>query len=454
MTKLSCIILAAGKGTRMKSAKPKVMHTLAGQPLIRHVVDTCEELGAGKIVTVIADGMDDVAATVSPHATAIQKKQLGTGDAAKSAMPALKGAKGHIMILLGDVPLVTVETLQSLWDAAKETGLSVLAMRSEDPTGYGRLITDKKGLVTGIVEDRDCTTAQKKIDLVNAGCFCVDAAKLDKYLNALDNKNSQKEYYLTDIIAVAAKAGVRCAYVEGEPGELMGINSRAQLAEAESEIQSLLRAQALFNGVTLIDPVTVYFAMDTELGTDVVIEPNVFFGPGVTVGNDVTIHAFTHIEGAHIAHGASIGPFARIRPKSAVGEKAVIGNFVEVNRSTVKAGAKSKHVSYLGDAVIGEKANIGAGTVIANYDGFDKQDTVIGANVFIGSNSTLVAPLKVGKGAYVAAGSALTTDVPEDALAVARARSVLRDGWASEYRAKKAETKKVKGQGNKGKANA
>lgn len=440
---LSCIILAAGKGTRMKSEKSKVMALLAGQPLIRHVLSACEQLKPKTIITVIAQEMDDVAKAVAPHPTAIQKKQMGTGDAARAALPLLKNAKGYVLILLGDVPLVSSDTLQALVDAAQETGLSVLAMRPSDPTGYGRLITHDN-YVTAIVEERDCDPSQKQIDLVNAGGFCVAADKVEQYLSAIQSDNAQKEYYLTDIIAIAAKDGVKCEYVEAPEYEVQGINSRSQLAEAEAEMQNYLRARALHEGATLSDPMSVYFSMDTRLGRDVVVEPNVFFGPGVTVKDNVTIHAFSYLEGVTIEDGASIGPFARIRPQSHIGAGATVGNFVEVNRATLKAGAKSKHVSYLGDAVIGEKSNIGAGTVIANYDGFDKQETRIGSGVFIGSNSTLVAPLNVGSGAYVGAGSAITTDVPDEALAVARARVVLRDGWAGEYRSKKQKTKKEK----------
>lgn len=444
MNDLHCIILAAGKGTRMKSDKPKVMALLGGLPLVRHVVNTCEKLNAKTIVTVLADGMDVVAKTVAPHPTVIQKQQLGTGDAAKAALPALKGTKGHVMILLGDVPMVSAETLEALHEAASETGLAVLGMHAHNPRGYGRLVINDDGFVSAIVEDRDCTPEQAEISLVNSGCFCVAADKLEGYLNALQSNNSQKEYYLTDIVAIAAASGVECDYVEAPEHELMGINSRSQLAEAEGELQNRLRAQAMFDGATLIDPMTVYFSLDTKLGRDVVIEPNVFFGPGVTLADNVTIHSFSHLEGVTVEEGASIGPFARIRPHSHIGAKATIGNFVEVNRATVKTGAKSKHMSYLGDAVVGEKANIGAGTVIANYDGFNKQETVIGKNVFIGSNSTLVAPLTVADGAFIAAGSTITADVPNDALAVARARTVLRDGWANEYRAEKQATKEKK----------
>ncbi|MBU6235691.1 MAG: bifunctional UDP-N-acetylglucosamine diphosphorylase/glucosamine-1-phosphate N-acetyltransferase GlmU [Alphaproteobacteria bacterium] len=436
MSELHCIILAAGKGTRMKSDKPKVMAQLAGQPLITHVLNTCIELAPKSITTIIADGMDDVAAAVAPHKTAIQKQQLGTGDAAKAALPALKGAKGHVMVLLGDVPLISSDTLAALHEAATENGLAVLAVHLPDPTGYGRLVTDDN-YVTAIVEDRDCTPEQKQITLVNAGCFCIAADKFEKWIGAIKPDNAQKEFYLTDIVKIAADDGVRCEYVEGAEHELRGINSKSQLAEAEGELQNFLRAKAMFDGATLVDPMTVYFSMDTQLGRDVIVEPNVFFGPGVKVADNVTIHAFSHLEGVTIEEGASIGPFARIRPKSHIGRKVTIGNFCEVNRATLKEGAKSKHLSYLGDATIGEKANIGAGTVIANYDGFHKQDTTIGKGVFVGSNSTLVAPVTVGDGAYVGAGSTVTMDVPADALAVARSRNVVRDGWASTYRTKK-----------------
>jgi bifunctional UDP-N-acetylglucosamine pyrophosphorylase / glucosamine-1-phosphate N-acetyltransferase len=338
--------------------------------------------------------------------------------------------------LLGDVPMVSPETLSALHEAALETGMAVLGMRAANPRGYGRLVTDNN-YVMQIVEDRDCTFEQQDIDLVNAGLFCVELTKLRKYLGALQSNNSQKEYYLTDIVEIAALDGTPCEYVEGPETELQGINSRAQLAEAEGELQNMLRAKAMFDGVTLIDPMTVYLSMDTFLGSDVIVEPNVFFGAGVRVRAGVTIHAFSYLEGVTVEEGASIGPFARIRPQSYIEAGASVGNFCEVNRTTLKAGAKSKHMSYLGDAVIGGNANIGAGTVIANYDGFDKHQTVIGANSFIGSNSTLVAPLTVGIGAYVGAGSTVTTNVPDDALAIAREHTVIRESWAQDYRSKK-----------------
>jgi bifunctional UDP-N-acetylglucosamine pyrophosphorylase/glucosamine-1-phosphate N-acetyltransferase len=438
---LHCIILAAGKGTRMKSAKAKVMAQLCGMPLIKHVVSTCEKLAPSTIITVIADGMADVAQAVAPHTTVVQKQQLGTGDAAKAALPVLETAQGYALILLGDVPMVTPETLSALQEAAKETGLAVLGMRAANPRGYGRLITENN-YVMQIVEDAECSFDQQEIDLVNAGLFCVELTKLRRYLAALQSDNAKHEYYLTDIVRIAALDGTPCEYVEGPESELQGINSRSQLAEAEGELQNMLRAKAMFDGVTLIDPMTVYFSMDTFLSSDVIVEPNVFFGAGVRVRSGVTIHAFSYLEGVTIEEGASIGPFARIRPQSYISAGASVGNFCEVNRTTLQAGAKSKHLSYLGDAVIGANANIGAGTVIANYDGFDKHQTVIGPACFIGSNSTLVAPLQVGAGAYIGAGSAVNADVPADALAVARERTVIREGWATEYRLKKEKEKK------------
>jgi bifunctional UDP-N-acetylglucosamine pyrophosphorylase/glucosamine-1-phosphate N-acetyltransferase len=431
MSNLSCIILAAGRGTRMKSDTPKVLHALGGWPMIHHVVKTCEALKPAEIVAVIAPGMDDVAAEVKPHATAVQEKQLGSGDAARAGTAALKNKTGKVLILAGDVPLIQTETLEALVEETADGGLCVLAFTPSDPTGYGRLITDDDLNVTAIVEDRDATAEQKNIVLCNAGAYCVDAKILPGLLEKLSSSNAQNEFYLTDIVALAAAQGAACSYVEAPAFETLGVNSRSQLAEAEGELQNYLRARAMFDGATLIDPMTTYFAMDTKLGRDVIIEPGVYFGPGVTVADNVTIHAYSYLEGVTIGKGASVGPFARVRPTSEIGEGATIGNFIEVNRSVLKAGAKSKHLSYLGDAVIGEKANIGAGTVIANYDGFDKLASEVGKGAFVGSNSTLIAPVKIGDGAYVGAASAITEDVPAGSLAVARARTIIRDGWAA-----------------------
>ncbi|HEY8964449.1 MAG TPA: bifunctional UDP-N-acetylglucosamine diphosphorylase/glucosamine-1-phosphate N-acetyltransferase GlmU [Alphaproteobacteria bacterium] len=442
MSDLNCIILAAGKGTRMKSDMPKVLHALGGWPMIRHVVKSCEALEPAQITVVIAPGMGDVAKEVAPHATSVQEKQLGSGDAARAGLKGLKDPKGKILILAGDVPLISVDTLQALVEEA-ETGMSVLGFTPMDPTGYGRLITDDDLFVTEIIEERDASAGQKNIALCNAGAYCIDAKLLPNLLDKLSNSNAQKEFYLTDIVSLAAKSGIKCAYIEAPIYETIGINSRSQLAEAEGELQNYLRAKAMFEGASLLDPMTTYFAMDTKLGQDVIIEPGVFFGPGVVIGDKVTIHAYSYLEGVTVERGASIGPFARIRPHSHIGEDVSIGNFIEVNRSTLKAGAKSKHLSYLGDAVIGEKANIGAGTVIANYDGFDKLSTEVGKDAFVGSNSTLIAPVKIGDGAYVGAASAITEDVPAGSLALARARTIIRDGWAALRNKEKTKTKKA-----------
>lgn len=430
------LILAAGKGTRMKSDMPKVMHNLGGMPIINHIIGSCRDAGVDDNFVVIAPNMDDVAKAVSPFKTVVQKTQNGTGDAVMAAREALKGFTGSVLILAGDVPFIRPETLTNLINASQETGLAVLGFEAANPSGYGRLVTKYKDTVSAIVEDRDCTPDQKKITLCNAGHFCVDGARLFEWLDAINNENAQNEYYLTDIVSVAAKDNAACKLVVADEDEVMGINSRAQLAQAENVLQKRLRTQAMENGVTMIDPDSVYLAADTNLSADVIIEPNVFFGAGVSVGKGTIIHAFSHIESASIGENAEIGPFARIRPKSKIGDGATVGNFVEVNRSELKPGSKSKHMSYLGDAVIGEKSNIGAGTVFANYDGYNKLQTTLGQGVFIGSNSTIVAPITIGDGAYVAAGGTITMDIAPDALAIARNRPVIRDGWAAEHRKK------------------
>lgn len=439
--KTASIILAAGKGTRMKSSLPKVMHNLGGMPIIRHVVDACRKAAVDDIFVVIAKGMDDVADAVAPSKTVIQINQNGTGDAVMAARDALRDFDGYVFILAGDVPFIRPETLTSLAAAARDTGLAVLGFEAADPTGYGRLITKFKDSVSEIVEDRDCTPDQKKITLCNAGHFCADGKRLFQWLEKINNNNAQGEYYLTDIVAVAAAEGVACKFVTAAEDEVMGINSRMQLSQAEKILQTRLRQAAMDNGVTMIDPSTVYLCADTQLAADVILEPNIFFGPNVTVGTGTIIHSFSHIEGAVIGERTSVGPFARIRPKSSIGDGAQVGNFVEVNRSHLKTGSKSKHMSYLGDVTVGEKSNIGAGTVFANYDGYNKLQTTLGQNVFIGSNSTIVAPVTIGDGAYVAAGGTITMDIEQDALAIARNRPVIRDGWAAEHRAKMAKKK-------------
>lgn len=437
-TPLAIVILAAGKGTRMKSAKAKVMHEIAGRPMIGWLIEAAESLSPEKIIVVTAPGMDDVAAATAPHQVAIQQTQRGTGDAVKPAIPFLKGFDGKVLILLGDEPFLDKKILEKMinW-----SGLSVMAVRPLSPKGLGRMIVHDDGTLDHIVEEKDASEEQKEIRLCNAGNFCVPSAHLSKWLDQLQSNNSQSEYYLTDIPKIAEKDGYLTYVVESDVQWVWGINTRSELAEHERMAQVMLRDKAMAGGVTFTDPNTVYLSHDTSFGKDIVVEPNVWFGPGVKVADNVTIHAFSHLEGVTIEKGASIGPFARIRPHSHIGEDAVIGNFIEVNRSKVGKGAKSKHVSYLGDVTIGEKSNIGAGTVIANYDGFNKQDTKIGNGVFVGSNSTIIAPVTIEDGAYVGAGSVVTHHVPKDSLIVARAHQMIKEGWAILYRNRKKKNK-------------
>lgn len=435
---LAVIILAAGKGTRMKSKLPKVMHKIASRPMINWLIDTAEQLNPQKIIVVTAPDMNDVAAAVAPHQVAIQKTQRGTGDAVRPAMEYLKGFEGKILILLGDEPFVDIDSLKAMID---HDHLSVMAVTPEVPEGLGRVVVNDSGTLDSIVEQKDCTSEQLEIGLANAGNFCVPAAHLEGWLARLDNKNAQGEYYLTDIPLIAKEDGFDTYVVETLIQGNWGINTRVELAMHEILAQDNLCVEAMENGVTFIDPASVTLAWDTQLGQDVIIEPYVVFGQGVCVADDVTIHAFSYIEGAEIQQGAEIGPYARIRAKSVIEEKASVGNFIEVNRSTIKAGAKAKHVSYIGDAVIGEKANIGAGTIIANYDGFFKHNSTIGKNVFIGSNSTIISPVEIGDDAIVAANSTINKNVPTNAMAVARARQENHPGWASEYRKMKKELK-------------
>lgn len=430
--KTATIILAAGKGTRMKSNIPKVLHKIANKPMINHVIDACD---GSDITVVVGPNMDELTDAVAPHKTVVQQQQLGTGDAVKSARETLKNFDGYIFILNGDGPFIQPETLHALCDSAQQTGLAILGCDFEDPTGYGRFILSN-GYVSKIIEEKDCDETQRQITIGNTGVYCVHGQHLFKWLEQISNDNSQNEYYLTDIVSIALKAGVNCAYSLANESEVLGVNSREQLAEAEFIIQCELRHRAMQNGVTMVDPDSVFLSMDTEFGTDVIIEPNVFFGMGVRIGSGARIHAFSHIEGAIIGDNTSVGPFARIRPKSKIGHNVTVGNFVEVNRSEFKDGAKSKHVSYIGDAVIGEKTNIGAGTVFANYDGFNKHISKTGNGVFIGSNSTIVSPVNIGDGGMIGAGSTISKDVEADSMAVARQKQRNLSGWAADYREK------------------
>ncbi|HVM84126.1 MAG TPA: bifunctional UDP-N-acetylglucosamine diphosphorylase/glucosamine-1-phosphate N-acetyltransferase GlmU [Candidatus Binatia bacterium] len=447
MTEIAAIVLAAGKGTRMKSDLPKVMHRIAGRSMLGHVMDNLAQLKPSKLVVVIGPGMDDVAAEVAPHPTVIQAEQLGTGHAVAAARGAVGAVNGTVLVLFGDAPFVAAETMSRLVarrEAADRPAVVVLGVRPADPNGYGRLITDPKGNLIRIVEHRDADAAERAVGLCNSGVMAIDGGVLWSLVDAIGNANAKQEYYLTDAIAIAQRMGRSVAVVEADGKELplIGINSKVELAEAEAICQQALRRRAMENGVTMIDPASVFLSADTVFGRDVVIGPNVVIGPGVTVGDRVELRAFSHVEGAAIAAGALIGPFARLRAGSKIGAGAHVGNFVETKNAVLGEGAKANHLSYLGDAEIGARSNIGAGTITCNYDGFVKAKTTIGAGVFVGSNTALVAPVTVGEGALIAAGSVVTRDVAPDAMVVARGQQVEKAGWAVKFRAARQALKK------------
>ncbi len=434
------VILAAGLGTRMKSEMPKVMHPLAGRPMIKHLIATVAQMKPDRVVVVVGPGMEKVTAAVAPYETVVQHERLGTAHALSQAATVLAGFVGDVIVLNGDGPLITLDTLRNLAErraAGDAPGVVVLGFEPADPNRYGRLVVGADGL-DAIVEWKDATPEQKAIGLCNSGCYAFDGARLWGWLDRVGNVNAAGEYYITDVVGLARADGAKCAHVVGDEAELLGVNSRVELAEAEALVQQSLRRRAMDNGATMLAPETVYLSWDTIIGRDVVIWPHVVFGPGVTIGDGVTIKGFCHLEGACIGAGAEIGPYARLRPGADIGQGAHIGNFVEVKKSHVGEGAKVNHLSYVGDATVGAKANIGAGTITCNYDGFHKSQTVIGAGAFIGSNSSLVAPVTIGERAIVGAGSVVTRNVSEGALAVARGNQMEMPGWADRFR----ETKK------------
>ena len=440
MNSLAVVVLAAGMGTRMKSASPKVLHKIAGRSMLGHVLHAAKDLGAGKAVIIHGPDMQAVekeASAVLAHcAFAEQRERLGTGHAVSMAKNALAGFKGTALVLYGDVPLIKAETLRGLLaklDAKHK--MAVLGFAADNPHGYGRLILKGKD-IADIREQLDASPKERKINLCNSGIIAIDSELLWQLVPKLSNKNAKGEYYLTDLVKLATKAKTKVALALCNEVEVAGVNDRAQLSVLERQFQLEARRAAMEGGATLIDPDTVYFSADTKLGRDVVIEPNVFFGPKVVVGDEVEILANSHIEGAVIAKGARIGPFARLRPGAEIGENAHIGNFVEIKQSTIEEGAKVNHLTYIGDARVGAKANIGAGTITCNYDGFAKNRTDIGAGAFIGSNSALVAPVTIGDGAYIGSGSVITKPVEAGALAVARGRQQTKAGWAKAFRAR------------------
>lgn len=445
MTDHSClmIILAAGEGTRMKSLRPKVLHEVAGQSMLGHVVATASAAGATRLAVVVGQGGEAVERAVgklAPEATIhVQAERKGTAHAALAARDAIAtpdiAAGGDVVVLFGDTPLVRPGTLRAvLARLAGGADLVVLGFRSEMPDGYGRLITDG-GRLLAIREQRDASSEELAIRLCNSGIMAFSGRHALDLLTAIGNANAKGEYYITDAVELAQARGLKTDYVEGPEEEFLGVNSRDQLAACEAVYQRRRRAEAMAAGVTLVAPDTVFFSHDTVLGPDVLVEPNVVFGPGVAVASGARIRAFSHLEGARVAEGAIVGPYARLRPGAEIGRDVHIGNFVEIKNGKIEDGAKVNHLTYIGDARVGAKTNVGAGTITCNYDGFGKYFTDIGANAFIGSNAALIAPVKIGDGAFIGSGSVITEDVPADSLALARERQVVKPGWATSFRA-------------------
>lgn len=442
---VAAIILAAGKGTRMKSDLHKVLHPVGGRPMISHLIATLTGVGVDQKVVVTGSGRDQVEAALGDVDFAVQDPQLGTGHAVKCTKAALAGFKGTALILYGDVPLVSAAVMQSMLDARAMSmggmpmGAVVLGFRPDDAAAYGRLLVDGDGYVERIVEFKDANEAERAVDFCNSGIMAVDAEDLFTWLDEIDNDNAAGEYYLTDIVKVARDHGRGVVAIEAPESEVLGVNSREDLALAEAYFQEKARRTAMQGGATLLDPATVWFSWDTQIGSDVTVEPNVFFGPGVTVGSGATIRAHSHIAGATIGEGSEIGPFARLRPGAELGSRVKVGNFCEVKKATVGEGAKINHLSYIGDATIGANANIGAGTITCNYDGFGKFQTTIGEGAFIGSNTALVAPVTIGNGASIGAGSTINKDVEADDLSLTRAPQKSLKGWAAKFRAKRSQ---------------
>ncbi|MBK8173809.1 MAG: bifunctional UDP-N-acetylglucosamine diphosphorylase/glucosamine-1-phosphate N-acetyltransferase GlmU [Rhodospirillales bacterium] len=444
--KTAIIVLAAGLGTRMKSSLPKVMHPIAGRPMINHLLSSLQPLDPERLVVVVGEEMRAVGDAVAPWPTVVQAQRLGTGHAVMAARSVIEGFDGDVLIVYGDTPLLSTQTLARMLDARRAESapaVVVLGFRPADPGAYGRLVVGADDRLEKIVEAKDASANELAIGLCNSGVMAVDGARLFALLDRVENTNAKGEYYLTDIVGLARQSGAVCRVVEGDEHELIGVNSRAELAVVEGLAQAELRARALAGGATLTDPSSVFFSYDTELGRDVVIGPHVVFAGGVCVADDVEIRSFCHLEGVSIASGAKIGPFARLRPGAAIGPDAHIGNFVEIKNASIESGAKVNHLTYIGDARVGAGANVGAGTITCNYDGFFKNHTDIGVGAFIGSNTALVAPVKVGDGAIVGAGSVIARDVAADSLVLTRGALTHKDNWAREFRERRAAEKKL-----------
>ena len=432
----AAIILAAGKGTRMKSDLHKVLHPIAGHPMLLHLLDSFAELDLKRTVVVVGDKREQLDAALADRGvtTALQEPQLGTAHAALQARAALEGFSGHILVCFGDCPMVRADTVRRLIAALDEGAkVAVLGFRPADPLAYGRIIADADGTVSKMVEYKDANDEERACDLCNSGLIVAHSDDMWPLLDAVGNDNAQGEYYLPDVATGAIARGDTVKVIETDADEVAGINSRAELAAAEAQWQALKREEAMAGGASLKAPETMFFSWDTELGRDVTVEPNVVFGPGVSVADGATIRAFSHLEGARVGEGCSVGPYARLRPGAVMEKDSKVGNFVEMKKTTLGEGAKANHLTYLGDTEVGAGANIGAGTITCNYDGYFKYKTVIGERAFIGSNSALIAPVRIGADAIVAAGSAVSRDVGDGDLRVVRGDQVVKPGWADRF---------------------
>ncbi len=450
MSERSClaIVLAAGEGTRMKSDISKVLHPVGGLPMVSHAVRAATAAGVGTVALVVGRGAEDVEAAVRLYAGDVsvhfQAERLGTAHAVLAARDAIAKGYDDVIVMFGDTPLIDAGALAKA--RAKLAGgaeIVVLGFHPADPTGYGRLV-EHDGKLFAIVEDKECNADQKKIGYCNGGLMAISGKHALSLLESVGNKNAKGEYYLTDIVAIAHHRGLHVVSLEVDAASVLGVNTRVELSEAEALFQKRIRKDMMLAGVTMIAPETVFFSWDTKVGAETTIEPNVFFGPGVSIGESVSIHAFCHIEGATVAAGAEVGPFARLRPGADLRGGSKAGNFVEIKKAVIGEGAKVNHLTYIGDAEVGAKANIGAGTITCNYDGYNKHLTQIGAGAFIGSNTALVAPVSVGANAIVAAGSVITRNVPDDAVAYGRARQEVREGRASVLHARNKAIKDAK----------
>lgn len=452
MAKRAAVILAAGQGTRMRSSRPKVLHPVGGRPMVDWSIAAAQSVGCDRIIVVCSPAAAAVQAHVSDllgaDAIAIQDPPQGTGHAVLQAQAALSDFDGDVVVLCGDVPLIRPDSIEALFSEIQAgAAVGVLGFEAADPGAYGRLITEADGNLQAIVEAKEATADQLAVSFCNSGVIAAGSRDMFDLLSRVTNDNAKGEYYLTDIVELARQTGGVCRTVSCDEVDVIGINTRVQLAEAETAFQNKRRTEALADGVTMIAPETVFFSHDTVVENDVILEPNVVFGPGVTVRSGARIKAFSHLEGAEVASGCEIGPYVRLRPGAVLEEDVKIGNFVEIKKTRMRRGAKASHLSYLGDGDVGEDANIGAGTIFCNYDGFLKYETRVGKGAFVGSNSALVAPVTIGDGAYVGSGSVITKDVEADALAVARGRQMQKAGWATSFRDKMAEIKAARKKG-------